>query len=178
MATNTSICGICSLRKITLTSNFWCPQCEEALCDECRDHHKLLKVTQSHIPIPLSDYKSIPSFISDIQQSCIYHNEQYQQYCLEHALPICYKCITDHRKCNVTTLEKVIDNVKTSEQFLDLESRIEDLLQNIDQIKKDRHSNVTKIEETKTRLVQEIRHKRAEINKRLDNLEKHIIKRS
>ncbi|CAG2200458.1 unnamed protein product [Mytilus edulis] len=98
------------------------------------------------------------------------------QYCVDHALPICFKCITDHRTCNVTTLEKVIDNVKTSEQFLDLESRLGDLLQNIDQIKKDRNSNVTKIEETKTRLVKEIRQKRAEINKRLDNLEKQIIK--
>ncbi|CAG2223813.1 unnamed protein product [Mytilus edulis] len=136
MATNTSICGICSLRQITQTSKHWCPQCEEALCDECRDHHKLLKVTRSHEPIPISDYKSIPSFITDIQQSCIYHNEQYQQYCVEHALPICFKCINDHRKCNVTTLEKIINNVKTSEQFLDLESRLGDLLQNIDQIKR------------------------------------------
>ncbi|CAG2187031.1 unnamed protein product [Mytilus edulis] len=176
MATNTSICGICSLRQITQTSKHWCPQCEEALCDECRDHHTLLKVTRSHEPIPISDYKSIPSFITDIQQSCIYHNEQYQQYCVEHALPICFKCINDHRKCNVTTLEKIINNVKTSEQFLDLESRLGDLLQNIDQIKKDRNSNVTNIEETKTRLVKEIRQKRAEINKRLDYLEKQIIK--
>ncbi|XP_063411427.1 uncharacterized protein LOC134694352 [Mytilus trossulus] len=176
MAANTNICGICSLRKITNTSNHWCPQCEEALCDECRDHHKLLKVTQSHKPIPILDYKSIPSFISDIQQSCIYHNEQYQQYCLEHALPICYKCITDHRKCNVTTLEKVIDNVKTSEQFLDLEARLNDLLKNIDKIKKDRNANVSSIEETKTRIVKEIQQKKAEINKLLDNLKKQIIK--
>ncbi|VDI69317.1 Hypothetical predicted protein [Mytilus galloprovincialis] len=176
MATNTSICGICSLRQITQTSTHWCPQCEEALCDECREHHTLLKVTRSHEPIPISDYKSIPSFITDIQQSCIYHNEQYQQYCFEHALPICFKCINDHRKCNVTTLEKIINNVKTSEQFLDLESRLDDVLQNIDQIKKDRNSNMTKIEETKTLLVKEIRQKRAEINKRLDNLEKQIIK--
>ncbi|VDI23369.1 Hypothetical predicted protein [Mytilus galloprovincialis] len=135
-----------------------------------------LKFTRSHEPIPISDYKSIPSFITDIQQSCIYHNEQYQQYCVEHALPICFKCINDHRKCNVTTLEKIINNVKTSEQFLDLESKLGDLLQNIDQIKRTRQSNVTHIEETKTRLFKEIRQKRAEINKRLDNLEKQIIK--
>ncbi|XP_063418449.1 uncharacterized protein LOC134701250 [Mytilus trossulus] len=176
MATNTSICGICSLRQITQISNHWCPQCEEALCDECRDHHKLLKVTRSHVPIPMSDYKSIPSFITDIHQSCIYHNEQYQQYCVDHVLPICFKCITDHRTCNVTTLEEVINNVKTSEQFLDLESRLGDLLQNIDQIKKDRNSDVRKIEKTKTRLVIKIRQKRAEIIKRLHNLEKQIIK--
>ncbi|XP_063411428.1 E3 ubiquitin-protein ligase TRIM71-like [Mytilus trossulus] len=176
MATNSSICGICSLRQITQPSKHWCPQCEEALCDECRYHHTLLKVTRSHEPIPMSDYKSIPSFISDIQQSCIYHNEQYQQYCVEHALPICFKCINDHRTCNVTTLEKIINNVKTSEQFLDLESRLGDLLQNIDQIKKDRNSNLTKIEEIKTRFVKEIRQKKAEINNHLDNLEQQVIK--
>ncbi|VDI23367.1 Hypothetical predicted protein [Mytilus galloprovincialis] len=176
MAANTGICGICSLRQITQTSNHWCQQCEEPLCDECRDNHKLLKVTRSHDLIPISDYKSIPSFITDIQQSCIYHNEQYQQYCVEHALPICFKCINDHRKCNVTTLEQVTNNVKTSEKFLDLESRLDDLSQNIDIIKKDRNYNVTNIEQMKTKLGKAIRQKRAEINKHLDNLEKIIVK--
>ncbi|CAC5384142.1 unnamed protein product [Mytilus coruscus] len=176
MASNTSICGICSLRQITKTCKHWCPECEEGICDECKEHHKLLKATRSHKPIPISNIRSIPSFITDIQQSCIYHNEQYQQYCVEHALPICFKCINDHHKCNVTTLEKVTNNVKTSEQFLDLESRLDDILQNIDRIKKDRYSNVNKIEEMKTQLVKEIRQKRAEINKHLENLEKQVIK--
>ncbi|XP_071150723.1 uncharacterized protein [Mytilus edulis] len=176
MASNPSICGICSLRQITKVCKYWCPGCEEAICDECKEHHKLLKATRSHEPIPISNYKSLPSFITGIQQSCVYHNEQYQQYCAEHALPICFKCINDHRKCNVTTLEKVTNDFKTSEQFLDLESRLEDLLQNIGRIKKDRNSNMTNIEETKMRLSKEIRQKRVEINKHLDNLEKQLIK--
>ncbi|VDI25816.1 Hypothetical predicted protein [Mytilus galloprovincialis] len=176
MASNPSICGICSLRQITKVCKYWCPGCEEGICDECKEHHKLLKATRSHEPIPISNYKSLPSFITGIQQSCVYHNEQYQQYCAEHALPICFKCINDHRKCNVTTLEKVTNDFKTSEQFLDLESRLDDLLENIDRIKKDRHSNMTNIEEMKMRLGKEIRQKRVEINKHLDNLEKQLIK--
>ncbi|XP_063418450.1 uncharacterized protein LOC134701252 [Mytilus trossulus] len=135
MASNTSICGICSLRQITKVSKHWCRECEEDICDECKEHHKLLKPTRSHEPIRISNYKSLPSFLTDIQQSCIYHNEQYQLYCVEHAVPMCFKCINDHQKCKVTTLEKVANNFKTSEQFLDLESRLDDLLQNINGIK-------------------------------------------
>ncbi|VDI49056.1 Hypothetical predicted protein, partial [Mytilus galloprovincialis] len=176
MASNTSICGICSLRQLTKVCKHWCPGCEDGICDECKEHHKLLKATRSHEPIPISSYKSLPSFITGIHQSCFYHNEQYQLYCVEHALPMCFKCINDHHKCNVTTLEKVTNNFKTSEQFLDLESRLDDLFQNIDRIKKDRHLNVTNIKETKTRLIEEVRQKRVEINKHLDNLEKQIIK--
>ncbi|CAC5394050.1 unnamed protein product [Mytilus coruscus] len=176
MASNTSICGICFLRQITKPSKHWCLECEEALCDECKEHHKLLKVTRSHEPIPISNYRSLPSFITDIQQSCIYHNEQYQQYCAEHALPICFKCINDHRKCNVTTIENVTISVKTSGQFLDLESRLDDLVQNIDKVKKNRKANFTDIEEMKTRHVKEMKQIRYEINKHLDNLEKQMIK--
>ncbi|CAC5384141.1 unnamed protein product [Mytilus coruscus] len=176
MASNSSICGICLPGQTTKTSKHWCPQCEEALCNECMDYHKLLKATRSHEPIPMSNYMSIPSFITDIQQSCVYHNEQYQQYCVEHASPMCFKCINDHRKCNVITLEKVTNNVKTSEQFLDLESRLEDLLQNIDRINKDQNANMTKIKKMKTRHVKEFRQKRFEIIKYLDILEKQIIK--
>ncbi|CAG2229951.1 unnamed protein product [Mytilus edulis] len=159
MATNTSICGICSLRQITKVSDHWCPECEEAICNECKEHHKLLKATRRHETIPISDYKSIPSFITDIQQSCIQHDEHYQQYCIDHALPICFKCINDHRQCNVSTLENVTINVKTSGQFLDLESRLDDLLNNIDRMKKDRNANVINIEKMKTRQVKEIQQK-------------------
>lgn len=176
MASIINICGICSLRQITKTSFHWCPECEEAICDECKEHHKLLKATRSHKPIAISSYKSPPSVITDIHHSCIYHNEQYQQYCVEHALPICFKCINEHRKCNVTTLENVTVNVKNSGQFLDLESRLEDLLLNIDIMKKDRKANVTGIENLKTRQVAEIKKKRLELNKHLDNLERQFIK--
>ncbi|VDI37166.1 Hypothetical predicted protein [Mytilus galloprovincialis] len=175
MASNTNICGICSLRQIRKTSDHWCPECEEALCNECKDHHKLLKATRRHEPIPISSYKSLPSFITDIQQSCDNHNEQYQLYCNQHALPICLQCINDHSNCNVTSLEKVTSNVKASGQFLDLESSLGDLLQNIERIKKNREANVTNIEKLREQHIKEIKQIRVEINNHLDNLEKQVL---
>ncbi|CAC5404943.1 TRIM71 [Mytilus coruscus] len=51
--------------------------------------------------------------MTNIHQSCVYHNEQYQQYCIEHALPICFKCIHAHRICNVDTgVHSILNSLK------------------------------------------------------------------
>ncbi|CAG2217376.1 unnamed protein product [Mytilus edulis] len=142
MATSTTICGPCSERYTTKPSAYWCSDCQEAICDDCQEHHRVFKATRSHELIPIDKYKSLPSFITDIQQSCTNHNEKYQQYCVAHALPICFKCIKEHQKCNVIPLDEVTNNAKTSGQLQDLETRLVDLLQNIDRIKKDRQANL------------------------------------
>lgn len=162
---NTSTCGKCSLRQTKKISEHWCPECEEALCNKCTNHHKGMKATRSHRPILISNHKLLPSVMADIHQSCIYHNEQYQQYCVKHTLPICVSCINDNRKCNVSTLENVTNNVKTSGHFLDLESRLDDLLQNIDKMIKDRKANYSNIEKIKTQHVKNISQIRVEINR-------------
>ncbi|XP_076088225.1 uncharacterized protein LOC143058638 [Mytilus galloprovincialis] len=175
MATSTTICGPCSERYTTKPSAYWCSDCQEAICDDCQEHHKVLKVTRSHELIPIDKYKSLPSFITDIQQSCTYHNEKYQQYCVAHALPICFKCIKEHQKCNVIPLDEVTNNAKTSGHLQDLETRLMDLLQNIDRIEKDRKANLVSIEERKQGHLTEIKQIRNQINKHLDKLEKDII---
>ncbi|XP_052080361.1 uncharacterized protein LOC127718397 [Mytilus californianus] len=175
MATSTTLCDPCSVRHITKPSAHWCSECEEAICDECQEHHKVLKATRRHKLMPIDNYKSLPSFITDIQQSCTYHNEKYQQYCVAHELPICLKCIIEHQKCNVIPIDEITNNAKTSGHFQDLETRLMDLLQNIDIIKKDRKANLASIEETKGRHLTEIQKIRTKINEHLDKLEKEII---
>ncbi|XP_071150543.1 uncharacterized protein [Mytilus edulis] len=174
MASSTTLCSPCSERNITKPSAFWCTECEEAICDDCREHHKVLKATRSHELITIDRYKSLPSFITDILQSCTYHNEKYQHYCVAHALPMCFKCIQEHQKCNVIPLDEVTKNAKTSGHFQDLETRLIYLLHNIDLIKKDRKANLDSIEEGKTGHLTEIKHIRNQINKHLDTLEKEI----
>ncbi|XP_052080360.1 E3 ubiquitin-protein ligase TRIM71-like [Mytilus californianus] len=175
MTTNTIPCGPCSVRQITKPSTHWCAECEEAICDDCQGHHKVLKATRSHELIPIDKYISLPSFITEIQQSCTYHNEKYQQYCVAHTLPICLKCIKEHKTCNVIPLDEVTNNAKTSGHFQDLETRLVDLLQNIDGIKKVRKANLVSIEERKELHLAEIQQIRNQINKHLDKLEKEII---
>ncbi|VDI04584.1 Hypothetical predicted protein [Mytilus galloprovincialis] len=71
-------------------------------------------------------------------------------------------------------LHDVTSNANTSGQLEDLETRLVDLLQNIDRIKKDRKANLTSIEEKTDLLLSEIQQIRYQTNKHLDKLEKEI----
>ncbi|XP_071150540.1 uncharacterized protein [Mytilus edulis] len=174
MATSTTLSGPCLERHVTKQSTNWCLECEEAICYDCLDHHKVSKDTRRHELITLAKYKSLPSFITDIQQACIYQKEKYQQYCVAHALPICFKCIKEHQKCNVILLYEFTNNAKKSGHFQDLETRLMDLLQNIDRIKRDRKANLESIEARKELHLLEIQQIRNQINKHLNKLKKEI----
>ncbi|XP_071150541.1 uncharacterized protein [Mytilus edulis] len=81
---------------------------------------------------------------------------------------------SEHQKCNVIPLDEVTNNAKTSGHFQDLETRLIDLLPNIDIIKKDRKANLVSIAERKEIHLEEIQHIRNQINEQLDKLEKDI----
>ncbi|XP_071150534.1 RING finger protein 207-like [Mytilus edulis] len=172
MASSTTFCGPCSERYITKPSPYLCAECGEVICDDCQEHHKVHKATQSHELIPIAKYNSLPSFITDIQKSCTYHNEKYQHYCVVHAIIICFKGIKEHQKCNVIPLDEVTSNAKTSGHFQDLETILIDLLQNINRIMNDRQANLESIEERKELHLAEIQEIRNQINEHLDKLEK------
>lgn len=163
MATNNNVFDVC---RQTSTVTHWCLECEEALCSYCIEHHKKRKITRKHKPIPISKYESLPSFITDIHQLCVYHNEIYQLYCRIHDSTLCYKCIKDHGQCGVIPL----DDVDNFAKIIDLELRMGNILKNIESIKEERESNMSTIEKHKA----EVKTVRKEINKLLDKLEKDI----
>ncbi|VDI53653.1 Hypothetical predicted protein [Mytilus galloprovincialis] len=76
MATDQSVllCDVCQKRHLNKSAEEYCPQCEEALCRECRDHHKLSKWLKSHQTITVDKYNKLPSFIKQISQN--YHLEE------------------------------------------------------------------------------------------------------
>ncbi|XP_076116798.1 uncharacterized protein LOC143084274 [Mytilus galloprovincialis] len=177
MATNTSVCSICDLRHITSSSKHWCPECDEALCSDCIEHHGLSRATRSHKTISISQYQSLPTFVTDIQQFCIYHNEKYQQYCMTHECPICYKCIKEHGKCcDVISLEDIISEVKCSELFRDLEQSLKDVLEHITRIRDDRENNIKSIQNQKKKITMEIDQIKTQVNQHIDKLKESAIK--
>ncbi|XP_052067487.1 transcription intermediary factor 1-alpha-like isoform X2 [Mytilus californianus] len=177
MASNTSVCFICDLRHETKSSTHWCPECEEALCSDCMEHHSLSKGTRRHKIIPISQYQSLSYFVRDLQQLCIYHNEKYKQYCMKHECLICYKCIKEHGKCNaVVPLEDVVSGVKTSKLLQDLETSLIDILENIKRIREDKEINIKFIQNEEITITLEIDSIKQQINQHLDTLKDDIMK--
>jgi hypothetical protein len=49
MATSRNIlCGICEAHHITNYADQFCPECDEGLCSECENHHKVSKSSRNH----------------------------------------------------------------------------------------------------------------------------------
>lgn len=157
MATSTSVCTVCDLRHRTSPTTDWCMECEESLCSDCREHHNIQKATKSHKTIPITEYQLLPTVVTDISQDCIYHNERYQLYCMKHENPICNKCVKDHGRCGeILSLKEVVNDIKTSESFVDLEQSLEDLFDNIIKIRKKKESNITSIKDQQTKITAHI----------------------
>ncbi|CAC5389888.1 unnamed protein product [Mytilus coruscus] len=176
MATNASLCALCDLRHLTTLSTHWCPECEEALCINCKEHHSLSKSSRNHHVIPISEYINLPSCIANIDLFCTYHNEKYLQYCVKHECPICYKCIKEHGKCSeLILLEELTLEVKSSEVFRDMEQSLKDVMLNINRIREDMKSNSELIQNKKKQIIEEVSRLKSQIIQLLDKLQEGLI---
>jgi hypothetical protein len=169
------LCDICNQRHLSINATVWCPECQETLCSNCNEHHSLEKLLRHHNTIPISDYQKQPSILADIKLFCADHNQRYQQYCVTHAYPICYRCIKIHRECSdVIPIDEVVDNAKTSQNFQDLRQEVEDLVENIKRLRTDREENLTTVNNQVQKHILKVQNLRSKINQHLDKLEEEL----
>lgn len=101
MASSTgTYCDICQSRYIYKAAEEDCPICEEALCTDCKDHHKLSKATKIHQAISIDEFNNLPAFIREIKQHFDEHLDRFEFFCLTHSELCCKRCITTtHKEC-------------------------------------------------------------------------------
>ena len=158
MSCASSFCGICDIRHISKPSEVWCPDCEEGLCTECIEHHSLAKPSRNHTTIPMEEYQKLPSFVLEIKQQCDGHHEKFNLYCKEHECPCCRICMVEnHSDCkNVTMMEAMITNVKTSTMYTDIEHLIKEMIETISKITQNRDTNSSAVKDQKRIIENEI----------------------
>ncbi|CAG2224114.1 unnamed protein product [Mytilus edulis] len=151
MASNWNICGVCDLRNISKQSVIWCSDCEEGLCDDCKDHHSLSKGTRNHETVTIAEYQKLPSNVVQIAQSCRKHDQKYQIFCKKHDCPCCKRCVVeDHNKCeDLKDIDDVISGIKSSNAFEDIEKTLKEVKEHIERIRKDREENLASLQDQK-----------------------------
>ena len=168
--------SLCDVRHISKLSEVWCPECDQGLCIHCSEYHSLSKSSRNHSIIPISEYQN-PSFVLEIREFCNKHKERLQLYCKEHGCPCCRICIVeDHNECkDLTVLENIVKNVKTSYKFDETEQLIGEMMENIHKIRQNREKNSVTVTEQKRINEQEIRKLRGKINNHLDKLQENLL---
>ncbi|CAC5423742.1 unnamed protein product [Mytilus coruscus] len=148
MATSLPICAICMKDDSTKFASVWYAECEESICNDCEQQHSRMKLTKNHQPIPIDDYQKLPSSVADMKQGCKVHNRKLEFYCLIHNEPCCLSCVSQkHDTCKtLKPLSEVVEAVKSSAAFEDLEERTKDISELICNLIKDKQDNKARIE--------------------------------
>ena len=180
MATSRNIlCGICEARHITKYADKFCPECDEGLCSDCENHHKVSKSSRNHGVISIDNYHKLPSSISEIGNHCEYHDMKYTHFCQHHDKPCCPDCIsTNHKDCvGLLSIREIIKTSKTSTLIDNIEQSLTDIKYNIDKITKNRQQNLSEIRQQRQMVQEQIKQMRVTINSHLDTLEQNILQK-
>ncbi|XP_063412046.1 uncharacterized protein LOC134694872 [Mytilus trossulus] len=184
MAANESpqFCDVCLNRDLNKTAEEYCPQCEEVLCGECRDHHKISRSSKSHKTITVDKYNILPSFIKKIKHNCEEHDFVLEFFCKSHDSLCCKICsITAHKACKeIMFIEDFLTPSKghPSVALDNIEKVLKNLESNISSAIKDKNRNLTDLREQKRVITEIIKEKRQEINKLFDNFEEALLKKA
>lgn len=178
MASNWSDCGVCGYRQITKPSVVWCSECDEGLCDECKDHHGISKGTRSHGTVSIAEYQKLPNKVLQLACSCYKHNEKYVIFCKKHDCPCCKKCVVQsHMECKeLTDIDDTTRNVKSSNAFADIEQILSEIVENIKRLRINREENLASIGKKSREIEKEVLETRARINRHLDKLQDAALK--
>ncbi|CAC5400965.1 unnamed protein product [Mytilus coruscus] len=178
MASSTgTFCDICQSRHISKAAEGYCPLCEEALCTDCKDHHKLSKATKTHQAISIDEYNKLPLFIREIKQYCDEHGDRFEFFCPTHNELCCKRCITTtHNECKESkVIEDFVEFSKSSAAINKYEQTLKDVDENIQNAIDDRKYNLEQFEKQKQAIKKQVKDKRIEINKHFDNLEATLM---
>ncbi|VDI49318.1 Hypothetical predicted protein [Mytilus galloprovincialis] len=175
-----TFCDICLARDLNKLAEEFCPQCEEVLCGDCRNHHKISKSSKSHQTISIGKYNKLPSFIKQIKHTCEEHDCSLEFYCKSHDSLCCKLClISGHKECKETIFIEDFLGPSSRHQSAALDN-IEKILKNLEcnisSAIKDRNRNLTDLREQKQVIAEQIKEKRLKINTVLDNLEETLLK--
>ncbi|XP_071141808.1 tripartite motif-containing protein 2-like [Mytilus edulis] len=178
MASNWTVCGVCNFKNINKASVVWCSECDEGLCVECREHHGASKSTRNHDTISITEYQKLPTNVLEITQTCQKHKEHYQTFCKKHDCPCCRRCVIEtHNGCtDLTAIEDIVKNVKSSNAWLEVEQILVQMLENVRRIRNDRTENLKCLQDQRVKIERDIKQTRKMINDHLDKIQDKIIK--
>ncbi|VDI83343.1 Hypothetical predicted protein [Mytilus galloprovincialis] len=168
-------CEPCTARGITTTASQWCTECEEALCPDCTEAHRVLKMSRNH---HLVEIGKLPDQIH-LSYNCSKHQQlPFDYFCVDHDVICCKECWPKyHQTCKkVTSIDIASNNSKQSQSFLDSEEQLRFILEALEKLSKNCKDNGSRINQEETKILKQIKTMKENVMKQLEALEKSLLK--
>ncbi|XP_065938534.1 E3 ubiquitin-protein ligase TRIM71-like [Magallana gigas] len=94
---------VCGTENCERNCQFYCNDCHQPMCEQCRDEHQKNEKTKNHEVVPYKQRKrQLP-----VEKCKIHPTKEMVLFCEECQIPICYKCTAtkEHRGHAFTDLE-------------------------------------------------------------------------
>ncbi|XP_052076755.1 tripartite motif-containing protein 55-like [Mytilus californianus] len=180
-------CQPCHEQDRNSSAEFWCTECEEALCDSCKSQHKSFKVSKNHKVSKLSSL-SVKKSSSDKQKEdiggengewvmCTEHDDKSLEYfCIKHEKPCCILCKRKYHRhcCEVEKVEDVIDDTKLASITEDFLSGIEEHKNRLTKVANNERCNLRDLEIIKDTCTADLKNTRIAIEEHLDILQNDV----
>ncbi|XP_052090174.1 tripartite motif-containing protein 45-like [Mytilus californianus] len=177
MASNCSLCSVCDNRQTAKFSVVWCSECDEGLCGDCKEYHSISKDTKNHGTYSIAEHTKLPTELLQVAQVCKIHKEEYRFFCTKHDCPCCKKCKKSHKECKgLTDINEIIQEVKTSNAFYEIEQTLREVVENIKILSTNRKENLELLENKRRKIEAEIKYARTKVNHHLDQIQADLMK--
>ncbi|XP_053378358.1 tripartite motif-containing protein 3-like [Mercenaria mercenaria] len=170
-----SVCTPCEKINDPKAAEHWCLECSEALCQLCAKHHHVLKATDTHSVIKITELKNQrgPSSHEEVTQCHEHPGYLLDMYCVDHNKVACSECArVSHKACEtVIPVGKVAGEIRNSSEALKLLDKLKECKEETECIVLDRKRTSDKLTATKENVLKKVADVRKDINKVLDELE-------
>ena len=164
-------CSPCDYEGIKIEAKFYCPPCQDYLCDSCKSAHQKISATRRHKVVSGSEMprkqenKPNEGIKGEVQCPC--SGKGITIYCKDHNEVMCVDCKTiKHRNCRTSTVDEACGDLVTTD-INETKERMNALKTKLDTLRQRRNEdagNLTvqaaecrdRVEEIKGELIQKI----------------------
>lgn len=176
-------CDACFEEKQEINAEYFCLQCNEYLCCDCKNYHKKANVTKSHELMCIENVHCLSSltFGSDSFETpvCRDHEQEIQYFCKSHMEELCSTCkLMTHTTCKtIIGLKQATKDIFSDKHCEMIEKSMKDLLASFASYKRMLVGNKGKLFDRKTQAIDNMKEMRRKIEVQLDQLEVDAIKK-
>ncbi|XP_045160847.2 transcription intermediary factor 1-alpha-like [Mercenaria mercenaria] len=174
---NEILCQPCKGEGDEVPAEGYCENCNEYFCTSCLKFHRKMAVTKNHVIRSKDEMPTTQVQVDPCLEPCDTHKTEIVKYfCQEHNSVGCGDCmVIGHKACKVQLVSDVSGNKDNSGEIELIKQKIADIEKKITSVQRDIKNNIKTAEEMKTKIVEEIKVFRNELNSYLDQAEVKLL---
>lgn len=172
-------CTACKYESVRAEAKYFCPECEDYLCDPCKMAHQKLSSTRRHQIVCGSKMPKKGDTLKESHFSniflCSCNTKDVTLYCKDHDKVICVDCnVIKHRRCKIFEIDtKCADSEEFNTQLM--EQHINELTKKIEILQKRRNEDIYDLTNQEKRACDIVKTFRKELNQPLDKMEEQSL---